>query len=146
MQSLNELVNQWKTEAVALLLPENEEAIRGVFAGLGVDVTSDMIGLYKTVGGMDMMDNEYWRLWSLAEIKEENTTASKHGVIFSDYLIGCWCYRLKPMTDQTSAVYVDYFDGNEPVLVASTLKQFFDAYLVNARHVLETRSEKRNDA
>ena len=62
------------------------------------------------------------------EEDEENSTRSKFGPIFADYLIGCWCFGLRPVNDETSAVYVDYFDRREPELVTSSLAEFLATY------------------
>lgn len=97
-----------------------------------------MIALYTSLGGMQEMDKELWRLWPLAEIKSENATASSSGVLFSDYLINCWCYRLKANSNGTSAVLVDHFDGAEPVQVASSLEEFLSLYLIDAARLLDS--------
>jgi hypothetical protein len=120
--------------------PERDTAVRDAFASVGSVATTDVVNLYGLIGGMDEMDNELWRLWPLAEVRAENKEPSPHGALFSDYLINSWCYRLQPMSPDISAVYVDRFDGKAPTLVASSLAQFFDAYLADARRVLDPPS------
>lgn len=44
------------------------------------------------------------------------------------------------MSPDISAVYVDHFDGKAPTLVAPSLAQFFDAYLADARRLLDSPS------
>ena len=116
--------------------PERDIEVRDAFASIGSVATTDVVHLYGLIGGMDEMDNELWRLWPLAEVRAENKGPSPHGALFADYLLHCWCYRLQPMSPDISAVYVDHFDGKAPTLVASSLAQFFDAYLADARHLL----------
>jgi len=89
---------------------------------------------------MEDMDKECWRLWPLEEVRAESATHPHDRVLFSDYLMNCWCYRLKPNTDDTSSVLVDYFDGRQPTVVASTLGEFFEAYAANATLLLDAQS------
>lgn len=140
MQILTKLVSHWQSEGLNLLAPEAADHVREVFAGVGWTATSDVIRLYASLGGMERMDKEYWRLWPLQEIKSENADPSRSGILFSDYLMSCWCYRLRPNTDDTSAVLVDYFDEKEPAVVANTLEQFLEAYALNATLLLDARS------
>jgi hypothetical protein len=88
--------------------------------------------MYQAIGGMEVMDDGYWRLWPLPEIVAENQPRSGYGLLFSDYLICSWCYRLKPQSAATSAVYLDHFDGAAPILVAANVEQFFDKYAADA--------------
>jgi len=87
MQSLNTLLSQWRSEALVVLPPAPEEAIREAFESAGSVATKDVIELYSKLGGMEVMDSALWRLWSLAEIQSENTDRSISGVLFSDYLM-----------------------------------------------------------
>ena len=74
------------------------------------------------------MDNGCLKLWSLQEIEHENTAASEFGPIFADYLLESWCFRLRPIDEETSAVYVDHFDRQPPKRVASSLTEFLATY------------------
>ncbi len=138
MQSLVSLLLRWKAEATEPLPPASPEAVKLVFERLGSFATADVLALYGRLGGMRTMDDEYWRLWSLDEIGEQRSSES--GVLFSDYCISCWEYRLKPVTPEHSAVYIDLFDGSAPTLVAGTLVEFFDRYVTSARALLDARS------
>jgi hypothetical protein len=140
MQILAKLVSHWQSEGLTLFAPEAADRVREVFAGVGWNATSDVLLLYASLGGMEEMDKEYWRMWPLQDIESENSEPSRSGVLFSDYLMGCWCYRLRPNADDTSAVLVDYFDEKEPTIVANTLEQFLEAYAVNATLLLDARS------
>jgi len=102
------------------------------FARLNAIATPDVAYLYEQLGGMENMTNAYWRHWPMEEILLANKQPSAFGVLFADYLISSWAYRLKAVSDSTSAVYVDHFDGHEPTLVAGSLEQFFDNYLRSA--------------
>jgi hypothetical protein len=138
MLSLAQLLPRWVAEATEPLPPQPAEMIRQVFESLGSVATLDVLALYSSLGGMRMMDNEYWRLWPLDEIAGQSP--SEFGVLFSDYCISCWEYRLRPVDSDHSAVYVDHFDGSAPVLVAATLEEFFDRYTSAARSLLDAGS------
>ena len=117
--------------------PEPESVVRETFAKIGAIATSDVVSMYAILGGMPEMDREYWRLWSLSDIQIENTTSVATGVLFSDYLISCWSYRLVPNEDDTSSVVADYFNDDQCIRVASSLEQFFGMYAENPYQVLE---------
>ena len=136
MTSLDALVNQWRAEGLELLPPESKESIQLTFQKFGIQPTPDVINLYMLIGGMKMMDTNYWRLWSLQEIEKENIENPEFGLIFSDYLINCYCFRIKPIKYSDSEVYIDYFDGKNPKLVAKNLSSFFSLYLQNPDDVL----------
>jgi hypothetical protein len=120
-------------------------SVQATFASLGATATSDVIELYAAIGGMENMDAEYWRHWPLPEIESENSVLSPFGILFADYLISSWCYRLKATSNETSCVYVDYFDGKEPTLVANSLREFIYSYGEN-RDFVHLPPSPRGDA
>jgi hypothetical protein len=146
MKSLEALLKRWSKEGVDAHPPASEEAVRATFSKIGIIPTKDIIELYGVIGGMDVMDNEYWRLWPLSEIEERRAEASEYGILFSDYCMDCWAYRFKSNGTDSSAVYVDYFDGKAPNLVAESLDQFFSLYVENARELLDGPGPKRGSA
>jgi hypothetical protein len=131
VHSLSVLTERWRGAKAANVLPPAEPAdILATFAAAGSIATSDVVFLYMQLGGMCKSSAELWRLWSLAEISTENTArSSSSGVLFSDSMLDAWCYRLKPNANDTSAVLIDYFDGQDPRPVASSLANFFNAYV-----------------
>lgn len=124
--SLESLVARWARESTALLPPETPAAIVAAFARTGTAATRDVVSLYSTLGGMEIMDDGCLRIWPLQEIEKQ--PASEAGVIFADYLMDSWCFRLRPLTPDTSAVYFDAFDGRASQLVANDVLQFLDLY------------------
>ena len=72
-------------------------------------------------------------------MEAENSARSEFGPIFADYLISCWCFRLRPIDDETSAVYVDHFT-RPPELVASTLAEFLATSRVIRRLLMRGES------
>jgi hypothetical protein len=110
-------------------------AVEATFERLGSKATGDVVELFSVLGGMEEMDEEYLRLWCLQEMERENTVRSEFGPVFADYLLECWCYRLRPINEETSAVYVDYFDATGPRLAASSLVDFLAAYARDPRAI-----------
>lgn len=138
MLILTVLQPHWESEKVQPYPPEGPARVTEAFASLGAVATPDVIALYGALGGMDEMDSEYWRLWPLDEVRAQEP--SEHGVVFSDYCISCWEYRLKAVGPSHSAVYVDYFDGTAPQMVAESLESFLEQYAVDARRLLDATS------
>jgi hypothetical protein len=136
MQSLNTLLKRWANEDVGALPGVEASSVQACFASLDSVATADVIALYAEIGGMDKMDKEYWRHWSLSEIESENKSPSPSGVLFADYMISCWCYRVKAVSQEVSAVYIDFFNDKNPTLVANSLEEFFSMYLKDPDSVL----------
>lgn len=136
MTSLEVLIKGWQVEGVLSLPPYGESIVRSTFLEAGIEPSKDLIRLYGTIGGMEVPDDKLWRLWPLSEVAERKSEENDFGVFFSDYLLDCWSYRIRPNDKDTSAVYVDYFDGRAPTLVARTLDEFFERYSQNADQLL----------
>jgi hypothetical protein len=146
MHSLQILVRRWAAESVMPLPPVDAHSVIETFTRLHSVATPDVIHLYCLMGGMENMTNDLWRHWSMTEILEENRDPSNFGVLFADFLVSSWCYRLLPNANDTSAVYVDHFDGKDPYLVASSLEEFFDSYLRNPKSFLDSHAGSKSDA
>ncbi|NHZ66879.1 hypothetical protein [Massilia genomosp. 1] len=136
MKSLEILIKRWKLGNVRPFPPYGESIIRSTFLDAGIEASKDLIGLYGAFGGMDVPDDNLWRLWPLSEVAERANEANAFGVLFSDYLLDSWAYRIKPNDTDTSAVYIDYYDTKDPLLVARTLGEFFEKYVQNADELL----------
>jgi hypothetical protein len=121
--ALARLMSRWRSQGVDPLPPVDEAEVRSVFERLGGVATHDVIALFAVVGGMRDMDDDYLRLWSLDEIAQQ--PPSDEGVLFADYLISCWDYRLSPTAGACSAVRVE--DGRA-LRVGSTLEAFLVSY------------------
>ena len=124
---LHSLMRRWNAEGIRLLPPELPDDVEATFARLGSRATRDVVALFSALGGMNEMDDGFLKLWSLREMEEENSSRSELGPIFADYLVSCWCFRLCPVDDDTSAVYVDHFH-RPPELVAPSLAEFLVLY------------------
>jgi hypothetical protein len=140
VKSLEILVNRWKTESVLAMPPYGEAIVRATFLEAGIEPSRDLIHLYGVFGGMEICDDKLWRLWPLSEVADRKAEANEFGVLFSDYLLDSWAYRVKPNDSDTSAIYLDRFDGRAPFLVAKTLDQFFDMYVEDADRLLNQLS------
>lgn len=139
MTSLAQLVRRWNAEGARVLPPTLPSETTAAFLALGHIATADVIALYEGCGGMEQMDDNYWRLWPLPEIVRENAESNGLGVLFGDYLIDCWRYRLKPVNSEVSAVYVDYYNGRDPVQVAPSVEVFLECLLTDPEELLERR-------
>ena len=123
------LIRRWKKEGITLLPPESPQAIADAFARVGSSATRDVLEFYSEFGGMEPMDDGFLKIWSLSEIVADNSEHSEFGPLFADYLISCWSFRLKPVTAETSAVYVDHHMVRQPPeLVAASLAEFLAMY------------------
>lgn len=140
MKFLDVLINRWQSENVGPFPPYGESIVRSTFLEAGIEAPKDLTQLYGAFGGMDMHDNKLWRLWPLSEVAKRNDEPSAFGVLFSDYFLDCWAYRVKPNDGNTSAVYVDYFDERAPALVARTLDEFFERYVKDADRLLNQQN------
>ena len=135
-KSLGSLIARWRSEGIEILPPEDEPTVVRVFKTVGSRATGEVVALFGLLGGMSEMDNEYWKMWSLQEIVEANYVRSDAGILFSDYCMDCYQYRLKPIDAEVSEVWVEGFDFGPPVLVAGSLSEFFSAYQSNPDLVL----------
>lgn len=147
MRSLYTMIDRWQSEGLVLLPPEPESRVRQAFSSVGSAPTSDVIAMFAAFGGMQDCDQELWRLWSLAEIQDENRKDSSSslwysdyassGVWFSDYAVCAWCYRLVPNEDSTSSVFAEFASNVPSKKVANSLAEFFSIYVENPYQVLE---------
>ena len=84
------------------------------------------------------MDNQHFRLWRLDEIAKVNGTekelmiVKKRGVLFADYLIDSWGYRVA----EDGKVYLESFDQNNPRFLANSLTEFFECMADDPDNVL----------
>jgi hypothetical protein len=137
MYSLSTMIERWRSEGLVLLPPEPEFSVRETFRQIGALPTSDVIAMFAMLGGMREMDRELWRLWSLSEIREENSTDVDGGVWFSDYAVSAWNYRLAPNDNDTSSVIAEYASNVPCKKVASSLEEFFNIYVEDPYLVIE---------
>lgn len=139
MTNLESLVQRWNTEGARVLPSASSSETLAAFRALGYAATTDVVALYEGCGGMEQMDDNYWRLWPLPEIMKENSESSGSGVLFGDYLIDSWRYILKPVNAEISAVYVDYYNGRDLVQVAPSVEEFLENLLLDPIELLERR-------
>lgn len=140
MKDLELLIQRWKAEKSLVRPSEQAKDVVAAFSAVGYSATADVIALYECCGGMDQMDNQYWRLWPLQEVIQENVKAPGGGALFGDYLISSWAFRLRPISTEVSAVFVDHFNGGELFEVAPSLAAFVSGLLRDPVDMLELRS------
>ncbi|MFZ6642589.1 hypothetical protein ACO0LL_22895 [Undibacterium sp. TC4M20W] len=134
--NIGELVTRWRDQDIEMHPPFPKEVIHQVFNDIGVPATDDVVALYESLGGMSNMNDDNWRIWSLQEISHANQDLSEFGVIFSDYLLDCYHFRLKPVSEAVSEVWIEGFDDGQPVCVAKSLDDFFERYVISPESVL----------
>ena len=120
--------NQWVREELDVHPGKDDSSIVECFEKFGVTPGKELLALYSLIDGKGCMDEEHFRLWSLSEIIEENSSEKelertlKYGVLFGDYCVNCWCYRV----NNSGEVLIDYFiENDEPILRSSSLLEFF---------------------
>jgi hypothetical protein len=136
VKALEVLARKWRQEETGAFPPCGEAVVHATFLAAGIAAPRDLVHLYGVIGGMEVANKDMWRLWPLSEVDARKTDATEYGVLFSDYLIESWVYRIKPNDTNTSSVYVDYANGQPPILVARTLEQFFETYESNPDKLL----------
>ncbi|CUI07907.1 hypothetical protein [Massilia antarctica] len=130
------LVAHWKHSGADMLAPVDALQVKQAFAAAGSIASADVIALYGILGGMWQMDGEYWRLWSLDEIIVANDASSDAGILFSDYCMDCYHFRLKYIDEMVSEVWYEGYDDGPAVRVAASLSDFLDRYMRNPDAVL----------
>ncbi|MES2042137.1 MAG: hypothetical protein V4495_30355 [Pseudomonadota bacterium] len=130
------LVTRWRYQDIEMLPPFSKAVVHQVFNDIGAHATDDVVALYESLGGMPNMNEDNWRIWSLQEISDANHDLAAFGVIFSDYLLDCYHFRLKPVSEAVSEVWVDGFDNGPPVCVAKSLDDFIERYIISPESVL----------
>jgi hypothetical protein len=122
----------WRTQGIPVRPPADEALIIATMAEIRRPVSRDVIALYRLLDGFDdcRMDDHMWSLWPLSRIVEEHGEAdyTRPYTLFSDYCIRSYLYCFRYLSPDVSSVSVDYFGGEEPVLVAHSVAEFFEAY------------------
>lgn len=101
MNALEILVIRWNAAQLRPYPPYEESIIRSTFLDAGIDAAKDLVQLYSAFGGMDVPDADEWRLWPLHEVTDQKSEANEFGFLFSDYLISCWEFHVKPNDSET---------------------------------------------
>lgn len=128
MNIFEKFKQKWESEKLDVNPPQDTLEIEKCFRRFGIEPSRELIDLYRTLDGKGCMDNEHFRLWSLKEILEENGSEQErdrtimYGVLFADYCVNCWCYRVNGMGE----VIVDYYsDEKEPEKRTDSVLSFF---------------------
>ena len=131
------LMREWRDQNARALPGADADSVRNAFAKSGVCVSADVVALYQAMGGMEIPDSRDWRLWSLAEVEAQQNARAEFGAEFSDYLVGCWSFRVKPIDLEASEVYIDYGANQPPVRAAVNLQEFLEALAREPLSVLD---------
>jgi len=131
VNSLESTIREWQQSGLTLLSPNSEAAVCAALKATGRKYSRDVVDLYCTTGGMadDQSDARCWSLWSLNRIFSENSRYQRPYLLFADFLIDSHLYCFKYENSERSSVCIDYFNGQEPCVVAKSVSEFFDLYV-----------------
>jgi hypothetical protein len=125
MGSIHRVVEHWRRLGISLLLPDDEERIRKVFAEIHKPFAPDLIEFCRIAGGMDeQMDNHSFFLWPLWKVRAENLINRTQDIEFGDVLLDAFRFRFR-LENSRSAVYGGYDDRK----LADSIEDFFTRYL-----------------
>jgi hypothetical protein len=114
--------------AAARLLPPRERSeVIAILSSTGRKVSSDVVDLYTITGGMpDGEDDAQWfSLWDLGRVVEENRRYRGDVLFFADFLIDSYLYCFRYESESRSSVCIEYGDGNPPKPIAESPDEFF---------------------
>ena len=137
------LLREWRAKDARGLPGTDSEVVQEAFEKLGTRASLDVLALYQAIGGMQIPDARDWRLWPLAEVEAQSNERTAFGAEFSDYLVGCWSFRVRPISPEVSEVYIDYGDGQSPVRAASSLQEFLEAMGTEPLRVLDPAAHRQ---
>lgn len=137
--SIKKAIEAWRAEGIKLLPPADEATILSVMKQTNHPVSRDVVDLYMRVGGFNenvTSDSRLWSFWPLARIGGRHRDYKRPHTLFADYMINSHLYGFHYENAEVSSVYVDHFNGAEPVLVAPTVEDFFHLYLTDREKIL----------
>jgi hypothetical protein len=136
--AIEKAIEVWRAKGIKLLPPADEATILMVMKQIDRPVSRDVVGLYRRVGGFESSasDSHLWSFWPLARLGEAHRDYKRPYALFADYMINSHMYCFHYENAEVSSVYVDHFNGSEPVLVAPTVEDFFDLYLTDRKKLL----------
>lgn len=131
MSAIENAIENWRREVVNLLSPDEAVAVIAALNKIGRKYSRDVVDLYCATGGMKNgeMDSLLFSLWTLEQVVSESQNYERPFIPFADWLINSRFYCFKYENEETSAVYVDFLNGDEPQCLAATLSEFFELFL-----------------
>jgi hypothetical protein len=128
MTAVERAIEKWKLEELELHSPSEESIVVAKLGALGRAFSRDVLNLYVTTGGMQdgYSDSHMWSLWSLDRVISETSHYARPHILFADFLIDSHFYCFQYENEKRSAVAVDYFNGEEPELLAGSVEEFFE--------------------
>jgi len=125
------VLQTWKSAGVSLVPAPQALLVEQRFRSAGLDVGSDFVEFYATVGGMtdSEWDSNMWSCWSLEKIVQETQSYEREGVLFADWLTHSHLHLVRRETATRSSVWVDFFSGEAPQKVSDSLVDFLERYL-----------------
>jgi hypothetical protein len=127
IEALAKLDRRWRNQGVELESALDRVRVEERFATAGRRVSSDILALYSSIGGMidGQMDDNNFSLWTLDHAVERNREFGSEHWFFADCLIDSQLYATRIDSIEESSVLkfltVDY----GPTEIASTVEEFF---------------------
>jgi hypothetical protein len=133
MEAIAKVIEGWRRQRIGLLEPYKEAVIVSVLAQLNRKVSLDVIEMYRMTGGMEdrESDEHLFSLWSLDRVKTDHARYPCRGIVFADFLIDSHFYFFQFEDEHRSSVYVDFGSEMSSQLIAESVNEFFELYLVS---------------
>ena len=133
MTALKTAIENWNREGIKLHPPIEEQVITTVLEKVGRPYSRDIITLYSATGGMqsEESDSHLRELWSIERLLSKNLKYNRREILFADFCINSHLYCFRYVSDQTSSVCIDYFNGEEPEHIADSVREFFEIYVTD---------------
>lgn len=116
-----------------MLPPADEASVISTLDSTGRKYSRDVVSFYCATGGMQ--DNEpdanSVSFWPLEQVVSGNSSYARPYIMFADFLNYSHCYCFRFEDDERSSVCVEYFNEEEPELIANSVEEFFNLYLKN---------------
>ena len=131
MSAIETAIKNWEQERITLHPPVEGAMATAALSQTGRQYSRDVVALYCATGGMGEgeSDSHLWTLWSLERVVSENSHYDRAYILFADFLLGSHCYCFKYENEERSSVCVEYFGGDEPEPVASSVQEFFKVFI-----------------
>lgn len=127
------VLKMWKSAGVSLAPILERTVIEHRFQTAGLDVGSDFVEFYATVGGMTdcATDSALWSCWRIEKVLQETQNYERDGVLFADWCLHSHFHLVQRESATRSSVWVDFFSDRGPHKVSNSLAEFLERYLAN---------------
>jgi len=120
--------DKWIAQDLGVRAPRDHKVIIASFKSVGFVAPEELIVLYTVLDGKDEMDGAHFRLWGLDEIVKENSAPAEigkikdHGIMFADYLVDTWMFRVRA----DGKVTMDASEDEGPIVKSNSIREFLE--------------------